>query len=184
MRGVRIGCSHCGVWGEVDPAWAGRRAKCNKCGTTIVTPCGKEQVPASMTSARADAVLKEHFRLAEAAREAYRHRADPRMLAQATALCEAQVSLAPQASMAWYRWTLDSALHRNRFSTEVGDQPEWPEVGDQLPHHYGYEQLGIIWEKQGYYEEVIALCEQGQKEGWHNDFRKRIERCRRKCAQA
>ncbi|MDD2354324.1 MAG: hypothetical protein PHX76_03040 [Patescibacteria group bacterium] len=51
---------------------------------------------------------------------------------------------------------------------------------EKLPMHTGYEQLAIILEKQGEYDEAIDLCKQAQKQTWNGEWDKRIERCLKK----
>jgi len=72
--------------------------------------------------------------------------------------CKKQIELAPKVVLA--------------FKKEYGD--------DNLPIHKGYEQLVIILEKQGKYNEVISLCEQAKKQNWNGDWDKRTERCLKK----
>ncbi|MGH1529979.1 MULTISPECIES: tetratricopeptide repeat protein [Yersinia] len=49
-----------------------------------------------------------------------------------------------------------------------------------LPSHQGFKQLAIILEKQNKFKEAINLCEKALKQGWSDDWQKRIERCSRK----
>ena len=55
---------------------------------------------------------------------------------------------------------------------------EYPD--SSLPNHPGYRQLAIILQKEGQIEEAIKICETGHKEGWRNDFTKRMERLKKK----
>ena len=43
------------------------------------------------------------------------------------------------------------------------------EYGDFLPSHTGFKQLAIIREKQGQFDEAIALCNRALEEGWMGD---------------
>jgi tetratricopeptide (TPR) repeat protein len=54
------------------------------------------------------------------------------------------------------------------------------EYGDPIPAHTGFNQLAIIREKQGEYDEAIRLCTRAKEEGWMGDWDKRIARCQRK----
>ncbi len=49
-----------------------------------------------------------------------------------------------------------------------------------LPEHTGYKQLAIVLEKQKKYKEAIELCNSAMKQGWAGDWKKRIERCKKK----
>ncbi len=55
---------------------------------------------------------------------------------------------------------------------------EWGDA--TLPSHVGYKQLAIILEKEKKYDKAIALCNQAKREGWNDDWDKRIERCEKK----
>jgi tetratricopeptide (TPR) repeat protein len=72
--------------------------------------------------------------------------------------CKKQIELAPKAILA--------------FKKEYENE--------ELPAHTGYEQLAIILEKQGKYDEVVALCEQAKKQTWNGEWDMRIERCLKK----
>jgi hypothetical protein len=50
--------------------------------------------------------------------------------------------------------------------------------GDPVPSHTGFKQLAVIREKQGEFDEVIALCSRAKDEGWMGDWDTRISRCR------
>lgn len=51
----------------------------------------------------------------------------------------------------------------------------------QLPGHFGFKQLAIIYEKQGEYEEALELTKRCLEEGWNNkDSKKRIDRLEKK----
>ena len=52
--------------------------------------------------------------------------------------------------------------------------------GVPFPRHHGYQQLAIILQKEGDFEEAIRICEKGLEEGWNNDFAKRMERLKKK----
>lgn len=52
-----------------------------------------------------------------------------------------------------------------------------------LPRHTGYEQLAIIYEKQGQLKGAIEICEQGRAQGWSNDFEKRLVRLNNKISK-
>jgi len=54
------------------------------------------------------------------------------------------------------------------------------EFGSSLPMHKGFEQLAIIREKQGKYQEVIDICQKAMQQGWAGSWQKRIEKTRKK----
>lgn len=100
-----------------------------------------------------------HFGCQERIKFYYRWRdAHEGALSKAIAACEEQVALAPQTA--------------KMFATE--ERWGW------IPRHYGYDQLAIIYEKQGRVRDAIRLCETGQSQGWANEFEKRLARLNKK----
>jgi len=88
----------------------------------------------------------------------------------------------------YYRWrsehegALDASIIACKEQISIAEKsaPACFEKFKALPHHTGYEQLAIIYEKQGQFEEAIVLCEKGRKQGWANDFEKRLARLNKK----
>lgn len=100
-----------------------------------------------------------HFGCQERIKFFYRWRNDHAgALDAAIAACQEQVRLAPKAA--------------EMFTTS--ERWGW------MPRHYGYDQLAIIYEKQGKLKEAIDLCEAGKSQGWANDFDKRLTRLRKR----
>ncbi len=88
---------------------------------------------------------------------------DPEALNKTISLCKKQIAIAPEAKASWVK--------------------ENAEIGvalDILPMHKGYEQLCVIYEKQGNFIEVISLAEEAKNEGWNGTWSKRIERNKQK----
>lgn len=99
-------------------------------------------------------ILDLHFTLQGMVEIYYRDRdTEPDALNKAIQACEEQIKIAPQASVAFKK-------------------QDFP---DGLPAHTGYDQLRIIYKKQGEYQKAIALCEQAKKQGWNGDWDKKIE---------
>lgn len=107
-------------------------------------------------------VLDAHFLFGQKLAIYYKDREKFGCLESAIESCKQQIELADKAS--------------NAFKKEYKNSP--------LPSHKGYQQLAIILEKQGRFDETIALCRKAGKEGWAGDWDKRIERCRRKAAKS
>ncbi|HBC89443.1 MAG TPA: hypothetical protein DCZ94_21100 [Lentisphaeria bacterium] len=82
-------------------------------------------------------------------------------LEKAITACEQQIAISREVASAWKK-----------------------EYKDSLPRHKGFEQLAIIREKQNNYEEAIRVCEQAMKQGWDGDWKKRIQRCRKRMAKS
>ena len=107
-------------------------------------------------------VLDAHFLYGQKLAIYYQDRETPGCLEKAIKACKQQIALAEKAAKA--------------FRREYKDSP--------LPSHKGYQQLAIILEKQGKFDETIELCRKADKQGWAGDWEKRIERCRKKADKA
>ena len=70
--------------------------------------------------------------------------------------CRKQIALAPRAAEVFNR--------------------EWK----LIPRPVGFCQLAVIMEKQGNYNEAIALATQALEQGWAGDWEKRIARCKQR----
>jgi len=104
-------------------------------------------------------ILDIHFFYHNKVEFYYRFRdIDQESLNIAIEACKKQIELSPSAILA--------------FKKEYENE--------KLPVHTGYEQLVIILEKQGKYDEAIDLCKQAQKQTWNGEWDKRIERCLKK----
>jgi tetratricopeptide (TPR) repeat protein len=106
-----------------------------------------------------DTLLELHFAYMWLIKINYKDR-DSRKIALADAIsaCEKQIAIATYAASAFR------------------SQP-WCK---SLPHHTGYEQLAIIREKEGNYEEAIALSQAASIAGWEGTWESRILRCTKK----
>lgn len=107
---------------------------------------------------REGSVLDVHFLYGQKLAIYYKDRETPGSLEKAIEACKQQIGLAEKAAKA--------------FRKEYKDSP--------LPIHKGYQQLSIILEKQGKFDEAIELSRKADKQGWAGDWEKRIERCRKK----
>ena len=105
-----------------------------------------------------DSVLDAHFLFGQKLEIYYKDRKTPGYLEAAVEACNQQIALSVKAAQ--------------EFRREYR--------GSQLPSHKGYQQLAIIFEKQGKFDETIELCCKAKEQGWAGDWEKRIERCRRK----
>ncbi len=113
----------------------------------------------SQTNSSGGSVLDRHFTLSEKMVIYYREReTTPDGLEKAIQACREQIDLAPKAIKAFLK--------------------EYPH--QELPAHAGYRQLRIILEKQGKYDEAIALCEQALSQGWADDWNKQIKTLQKK----
>lgn len=106
--------------------------------------------------------LDNHFLFQTVIQANYRDRDNEESLEAAIDACLKMISLAPEAARA--------------FKAEFPKQ--------QLPSHKGYEQLAIIYEKQGRFQDAIAVSQQAARQKWGGDWAKRIERCGQKLMKA
>ncbi|MCZ7587158.1 MAG: hypothetical protein M5R36_29555 [Deltaproteobacteria bacterium] len=116
-----------------------------------------------LTKKEAKRVLDRHFDLSLRLDSAFREKRFDEMVR----LCREQIALSVKAAEAF-----------REEDREIGcaDAP--------LPSHMGFRRLCVFLEKQGEYQEVIALCERAMREGWAGDETRRIERCEKKLATA
>jgi len=103
-------------------------------------------------------ILDLHFFYPAKMKLFYKERENPSALKEATDACLKQIEISEKAAAA--------------FRKEYGDS--------QLPAHEGYEQLCIILEKQGKFNEAIQFAEQAKKQGWSGAWDGRVERCKKK----
>ncbi len=107
-------------------------------------------------------VLDRHFTLSEKMVIYYREReTSPEAMEKAIQACREQIAMAPEAAKAFLK--------------------EYP--WQALPAHAGYEQLRIILDKQGDFDEAIKLCEQAKSQGWTDDWDKQIETLKKRRAR-
>jgi hypothetical protein len=106
-------------------------------------------------------IIDVHFFYPMKMRISYADRDNPDSLKVAIKACEEQIKISDKTAVAFKKQYKNS----------------------DLPLHEGYQQLCIIYDKQGKYEEVVQLAEQAKKQGWGGDWDKRIEHSRRKISK-
>jgi len=74
---------------------------------------------------------------------------------------------------------IESCINMIKIAKQLSNLNNKRRIQDN-PSHLGYEQLAIILQKYGKYEEVISLCQQAKDEGWNGDWDKRIEAAKKK----
>jgi len=109
-------------------------------------------------------ILDRHFELHDEICRAYSKReTDKNALSEAIKFCKMQIELAPQAAIAFKR-----PAH----------------IKDDLPHHAGFKQLCIIYEKAGQFDDAIKSAKEAQQQGWgatvNENWEKRIQRLQKK----
>lgn len=107
-------------------------------------------------------VLDTHFLYGQKLEIYYKDRRIPGYLEKAIEACNQQIALGAKAAKAFQKEYKDSSL----------------------PGHKGYQQLAIILEKQGRFDETIELCRTAESQGWAGDWERRIERCQKKSDKA
>ena len=107
-------------------------------------------------------LLDVHFLYQQMIETYYKDRDKPEYMDRAVEACRQQIAIAPDAAKA--------------FKAEYGGSP--------LPAHRGYEQLAIILEKDGRFQDAITLSRQAESQGWAGDWAHRVERCEKKLEKA
>lgn len=107
---------------------------------------------------KAKDILDVHFFYPMKMKIYYADREKPESLERAIKSCFAQINIAEKAASAFKKEYKDSVL----------------------PLHEGYEQLCIIYEKQGKFEDVIKLAKKAKQQGWGSNWDSRIERCQKR----
>jgi len=102
--------------------------------------------------------LDRHFLCQAKLEMHYKDREQPGELEKAIGACRDQIRLAQEAADA--------------FRAAYPNAP--------LPGHKGYQQLAIIFEKQGRFDEAIELCRTAEQQGWAGDWETRSGRCAKK----
>ena len=103
-------------------------------------------------------ILDQHFYYLAEIQLYYKDREKPKFLQKVVDACKKQVKISKKAVEV--------------FKKEYPKNP--------LPGHTGYEQLSIIYDKQGKHKEAIKLSKEALGEGWMGDWEKRIGRYHKK----
>lgn len=116
-----------------------------------------EKAESLFDSSKAD-VLDLHFYYYNLLKFFYKNREDSVCYEKAKECCQKQIEISKKA--------------KKCFKSEYKNSP--------LPSHPGYEQLCIIYEKEGKFEEAFALAQNAEKEGWNGDWEGRMKRLEKK----
>lgn len=103
-------------------------------------------------------IMDLHFYYYEMMQFFYKKRDVPKYYEKAKEYCKRQIEISEQVKKAW--------------------RDEYPR--DKLPSHPGYKQLCIIYDKEKDYKSALALAKKAKKEGWTDDWVKRIEKLKSK----
>lgn len=126
-------------------------------------------------------VLDLHFVYSAAIETWYaRRESEPDALQLAIEACEKQIAIAPQA---WGQFVADAEASARRSSELWG---ETREATFLAPSHRGFQQLAIIREKQGDFDEALRLSREAQRQGWRDgkrDWSARIARLEKRAAR-
>lgn len=101
-------------------------------------------------------IIDLHFYYMQLIKFYYLDRENKESFEKAILACEKQISISEQA--------------RNAFISKHGS----------LPSHTGFKQLAIIEEKRKNYERALVLSKRAKKEGWIDEWDKRIKRLEKK----
>jgi len=149
--------------------------KCRFCGEVFVLAkdiaVQKTREEIIKKEANYELILNRHFELNDLIGITYADRNVKKdALDQAIAFCLEQIKLSPQAAEAFVK-TMPHVLRKGR-----------------LPHHGGFKQLCIIYEKQNRFDEAITLATTAMNAGWgatvNENWTERIQRLRKKMEKA
>lgn len=107
-------------------------------------------------------ILDLHFYYYNLLKFYYKNRDNPICYDKAKECCQKQIGISKKA--------------KKCFESEYKNSP--------LPSHTGYEQLCIIYEKEGKFKEAFALAQDAEKEGWNGDWESRMKRLEKKMKKA
>lgn len=126
-------------------------------------------------------LIDTHLALASLIKHHYSLRADNKHYEKAKELCLMQISLASKVAKKFRHPKKPKELKRLHKITGIRhpyyDEPQ------MLPSHTGYKQLAIILEKEGDIKGAIKLSEKALKQGWTDDYDKRLVRLNKKLAK-
>ncbi|MDR8522104.1 hypothetical protein [Shewanella fidelis] len=122
-----------------------------------------------------------HLTLGFLIKHHYRLRAEPYHYERAKELCLMQINIAKQAAKK-FRYPKKPKELKQLYKITGKKHPYYDEP-QILPSHTGYKQLIIILEKEGEIKGALKLAKQALKQGWTDDYEKRIDKLNRKIAK-
>ncbi|MCT8985227.1 hypothetical protein [Shewanella phaeophyticola] len=146
----------------------------------ILKAKAESELTKSNTSANIN-LIDTHLALASLIQHHYSLRADNKHYEKAKELCLMQISFANKVAKKFRHPEKPTELKRLHKITGIRhpyyDEPQ------MLPSHTGYKQLAIILEKEGDIKSAIKLSEKALKQGWTDDYDKRLVRLNKKLAK-
>jgi hypothetical protein len=119
--------------------------------------------------------LDRHFELQEKLSNTYTPSSE-KAVEKGIQICREMIAISEQAKSAWIEQEENQAKARQLMGEKAGRK-------HPLPRHMGFQQLAIIMEKSGNFEEAIKISRQARAQGWNGDWDKRIARCEAKIAK-
>jgi hypothetical protein len=128
-------------------------------------------------------ILTRHFLYSHLAKTFYPSRDDdPSIMTKVIEACEQQIALGPKAMAAFKHDRVERERSLQASVRRFGTKHE-PSGPFQPPSHVGFRQLAIIREKEGNIEEALRVSRVAMKQGWNDDWEKRIARLETKLAK-
>ncbi|MCU8010276.1 hypothetical protein L5M11_22580 [Shewanella sp. SM87] len=78
---------------------------------------------------------------------------------------------------------LEKPKELKKLQNITGIKDPYYDEPQMLPSHTGYKQLAIILEKEGNIEGALKLSKQALKQGWTDNYEKRIDKLNQKLAK-
>ncbi|MBZ4680460.1 MAG: hypothetical protein JG763_3089 [Shewanella sp.] len=113
----------------------------------------------------------------------YRLRENPAHYDKAKELCLLQISIANQAAKAFSKPPKPHGISLKKLEEILGHKPVGYDIPPIMPSHIGFKQLAIILEKEGDLKGALKLSQKALKQGWNDNYEKRITKLTAKLAK-
>ncbi|QYJ82760.1 hypothetical protein [Shewanella aegiceratis] len=124
-----------------------------------------------------------HLALTGLIKHHYSLRDNPSHYNKAKELCQLQISIATQAAKVFSKPLKPKGISLKKLEEILGHKPVGYDVPQIMPSHIGYKQLAIILEKEGDLKGALELSRKALKQGWNDDYKKRIAKLESKLAK-
>lgn len=129
-------------------------------------------------------LIDMHLALASLIKHYYSLRANLEHYEKAKELCKMQIALASQTAAKFkHPKPPDNGINLDNLREVLGHNLPYYDEPQMLPSHTGYKQLAIILEKEGDIEGALRLSKQALKQGWTDNYEKRIDKLTHKLAK-
>jgi hypothetical protein len=124
-----------------------------------------------------------HLALTGLIKHYYRQRDDQAHYQKAKELCWLQISISTHAAKTFSKPIQPKGISLKKLEGILGRKLAGYGTPQTLPSHVGYKQMAIILEKEGDLEGAIKLSQKALKQGWTDNYDKRIVKLAAKLAR-